>query len=251
MIEGVGRRRGRLAVLLKVHHAAADGVTYANAAVAAVQRGIRPAAAGAGRRCRAPTGPLREALDGLARFANRPVHLVVTGAPATVRAVIDAIRRASAGRAMAAPFTAPRTPLNAKFTAQRNVAFARLDLDEVKKVKDHFGVKVNDVVMTLVGGAVRQFCSTAASCRTSSLVALVPVSVHGPLGSHRAQPGFGHAACGCRPRSRIPSNGCKPSRRRTRAAKEQISAIGPTLLQDWGEVIGRILLGIAKRVYAR
>ena len=34
-------------------------------------------------------------------------------------------------------------------------------------------------------------------------------------------------------------------------AKEHSSAIGLTLLQDWGQVIGPVLLGIAKRVYAR
>ena len=34
-------------------------------------------------------------------------------------------------------------------------------------------------------------------------------------------------------------------------AKEHSSAIGVTLLQDWGQVIGPVLLGIAKRVYAR
>ena len=60
--------------------------------------------------------------------------------------MVDTIRRAVAGRAMAAPFTAPRTVLNGSLTADRNVAFARLDLDDVKKVKNHFGVKVNDVV---------------------------------------------------------------------------------------------------------
>ena len=34
-------------------------------------------------------------------------------------------------------------------------------------------------------------------------------------------------------------------------AKEHSSAIDATLLQDWGQVIGPVVLGAAKRVYAR
>jgi diacylglycerol O-acyltransferase / wax synthase len=34
-------------------------------------------------------------------------------------------------------------------------------------------------------------------------------------------------------------------------AKEHSSAIGEKLLQDWGQIIGPVLLGVAKRVYAR
>jgi hypothetical protein len=36
-----------------------------------------------------------------------------------------------------------------------------------------------------------------------------------------------------------------------RIAKEQVSAISPTLLEDFGETVGAVLLGIATRVYAR
>ena len=34
-------------------------------------------------------------------------------------------------------------------------------------------------------------------------------------------------------------------------AKEHTSAIGATLLQDWCQIAGRAILGVAKRVYAR
>ena len=34
-------------------------------------------------------------------------------------------------------------------------------------------------------------------------------------------------------------------------AKEQTSAIGPTLLQDWFEIFGPVVMGIAKRIYGR
>ena len=82
--------------------------------------------------------------------------------------------------------------LNGVIGTRRNVAIAQLDLDDVKKVKNHFGVKVNDVIMALVSGVVRQFLLDRGELPKSSLVALVPVSVHEAIGPAVPQPGFGH-----------------------------------------------------------
>ena len=251
VIEGLDGSSGtdRLAVLLKVHHAAADGVTYANlvSRLCSSEQDPPPPEA-----VEAPPsfGPLREALDGLAQFASRPVYLAARVLPAAARAVIDAVRRARAGRAMAAPFTAPRTALNARFTAQRNVAFARLDLDEVKRVKDHFGVKVNDVVGTLVGGVMRQFLLDRGELPTSSLVALEPVSVHG-MSDRTARNQVSGMLVALQTQIADPVARLRAVATANTFAKEQVSAISPMLLQDFGEVVGSVLLGLAKRFYAR
>ncbi|MFZ4371787.1 MAG: WS/DGAT/MGAT family O-acyltransferase [Mycobacterium sp.] len=251
VIEGLDESlgTGRLAVLLKVHHAAADGVTYANLVSRLFgSEPVPPPSATV--EAPASIGPLREAIDGLARFANRPVYLVARVLPAAARAVVDAIRRASAGRAMAAPFTAPRTVLNAKFNAQRCVAFARLDLNEVKRVKDHYGVKVNDVVMTLVGGVMRQFLLDRGELPTSSLVALEPVSVHG-MSDRTARNQVSGMLVALQTQIADPVARLRAVATANAYAKEQVSAISPMLLQDFGEVVGSVLLGMAKRVYAR
>lgn len=251
VIEGLDGSSGtdRLAVLIKVHHAAADGVTYADMVSRLCSSEAAPTPPDL---IEAPAsiGPLREALDGAARLATRPFYLAVRVLPAAARAVLDAIRRARAGRAMAAPFTAPRTALNAKFSAQRNVAFARLDLDEVKRVKDHFGVKVNDVVGTLVGGVMRQFLLDRGELPTSSLVALEPVSVHGQS-DRTARNQVSGMLVALHTQIADPVDRLKAVAEANASAKEQVSAISPTLLQDFGEVVGSVLLGIAKRVYAR
>ena len=96
---------------------------------------------------------------GLLRFATRPVYLATRALPATVSTVVDTVRRAVAGEAMASPFTAPPTPFNASITGRRNVAFAQLDLEDVMAVKTHFGDTLNDVVMALVAGALRHYLS--------------------------------------------------------------------------------------------
>ena len=79
---------------------------------------------------------------------------------------------------MTAPFAAPKTAWNNNVTGHRNVAFAQLDLEDIKTVKNHFGVKVNDVVMALVSGVLRKFLADRGELPENSLVAMVPVSVH-------------------------------------------------------------------------
>lgn len=251
VIEGVdgSLNGGRLAVMIKVHHAAADGVTFANMLSQLCSTEPDPPPPDPVM-ATAAASPLRIAIGGLARFASRPLYLAVKLLPATFRAVVDTIRRVAGGRAMTAPFTAPRTELNARLTPDRNVAFARLDLDDVKKVKNHFGVKVNDVVMALVGGVVREFLLDRGELPRSSLVALVPVSVHEPLDRLERNQVSGMFA---RLQTQIadPVERLRAIAESNTIAKEHSSAIGATLLQDWSQILGRAILSVAKRVYAR
>lgn len=244
------RKGGRLAVLTKVHHAAVDGVTGANimSQLCTVEPDAPPPVpvpASQG------TNPLRIALGGLGRFATRPLHLATNVLPATVNTVVDTVKRvAGGGLAMAAPFAAPQTPFNASINAQRNVAFAQLDLADIKIVKDHFGVKVNDVVMALVSGVLRKYLLDRAELPEASLVAMVPVSVH----DRSDRPGRNQVSGMF---SSLQTQIAEPAERLQAiaganvAAKEHSSAIGATLLQDWSQFAGPAVFGIAMRVYAR
>ncbi len=79
---------------------------------------------------------------------------------------------------MPTPFTAPRTSFNGAITGRRTLAYQELSLDDVKLVKNTFGVKVNDVVLTLCAGALRKYLEDRNELPDTSLVATVPVSVH-------------------------------------------------------------------------
>ncbi|MCI4674263.1 WS/DGAT/MGAT family O-acyltransferase [Candidatus Mycolicibacterium alkanivorans] len=237
----------RLRVLLKVHHAAADGVTFGDflSLLCTAEPDPPPTALV---QAAAAVGPVAMAVDGLARFVRRPVLLVTRVVPATVSAVVDIVRRTRAGRAMAAPFSAPRTRLNGVISARRNVAFAQLDLDDVKKVKNHFGVTVNDVIMALVSGVIRQFLLERGELPNSSLVALVPASVHEATDQPSRNQVSGMFA---RLQTQIadPVERLRAVAEANAIAKEQTSAIGPALLQDWFEILGSVTLGIARRIY--
>src|SRR6185312_1359417 len=73
---------------------------------------------------------------------------------------------------------APETPLNVEIGPHRRYAVVRHQLDDYKTVKNAFGGTVNDVVLTVVSGALARWLNERG-VRTEGLEmrALVPVSV--------------------------------------------------------------------------
>lgn len=239
---------GRIAVLMKMHHAGVDGVTGANMLSQMCSTEVdapRPEPVdGAG-----DASGLAIAVGGLARFVSRPLNLVNV-LPRTVSSVAKTVQRVRTGETMAAPFAAPQTMFNASVSSHRNVAYAQLDLEDIKKVKDHFCVKVNDVVMAVVSGGLRRFLGDRGELPESSLVAMVPVSVHGKSdrpGRNQVSGMF----------SRLETQIADPVERlkaiseANSVAKEHSSAIGATLLQDWSQFAAPAVFGVAMRVYAK
>jgi WS/DGAT/MGAT family acyltransferase len=76
---------------------------------------------------------------------------------------------------------ASATPINQKIGPNRRVDFLHSELDQVKAVKNALGGTVNDVVITAVAGAVRQFLCEERDTDVTGLDfrAMVPVSTRG------------------------------------------------------------------------
>jgi diacylglycerol O-acyltransferase / wax synthase len=252
VIEGVAgtdcHGDGRLAVMTKVHHASVDGVTGANLMS---QLCTPEADAPAPDRAEGVGGASgwQIAAGGLVRFAARPLNLANV-VPDTVSSVVATLRRARVGQTMARPFAAPRTAFNATINGRRNIAYAELDLEDVKKVKNHFGVKVNDVVMALVSGALRQYLVARNGLPDSSLVAMVPVSVHG----RSDRPGRNKISgmfASLETQLSDPVERLKAIAEANSVAKQHSSSIGASLLQDWSQFAAPAVFGVAMRLYAR
>lgn len=236
------------AVVTKMHHAGVDGVTAA--AMVAQLCDLTPDAP--------PPAPVRDgagggnaveiALTGVVNVALRPWHLLRI-LPTAVTSATSWISRARRGSAMPAPFTAPRTPFNVTITGRRNVAFTQLEIADIKTVKDAFGVKVNDVVMCLVAGALRRHLARHGALPDTSLVSIVPVSVHG----RSDRPGRNQvSAMFAKLRTDIadPAARLEALRETNTVAKEHNSAIGASLLQDWSQLGAAGLFETAMRTYA-
>lgn len=247
VIEGGAREQG-LTVVLKVHHAVVDGVAGANllaqlCSLVPDAPAPRPVQ-GAGR-----ASALQIAASGLLNVAKRPLRLA-TVVPATIITLAQTVLRARDGRTMAAPFSAPATPFNGPLTHHRNVAFTQLDMRDVKRVKDRFGVTVNDVVVALCAGVMRRFLLERDELPEVPLVATVPVSVR----DKSQRPGRNQTTwMFCRMQTQIadPAARIRAIAAGNNAAKDHTAAMGPTLLHDWTEFGGQTMFGAAMRILPR
>ncbi|NDZ96191.1 wax ester/triacylglycerol synthase family O-acyltransferase [Streptomyces sp. SID6673] len=179
IIEGLAQ--GQVAAMLRMHHAGVDGVTGADLLAELCTMTpeapdldadkMKQTAGGSSRTTMALTGAVNY-------FVQRPIAMAKL-LPETVGVPIEWFRRTRSKTAMPAPFQAPRTRFNAPITPHRSLAVTQLSLDDVKRVKNRFGVKINDVVLAITGGAMRTYLEQHDELPEQPLVAMVPVSVHG------------------------------------------------------------------------
>ncbi|MGY1690003.1 WS/DGAT/MGAT family O-acyltransferase [Geodermatophilus sp. SYSU D01105] len=122
--------------------------------------------------------------DAVAEYVQRPTAVVDTARQAVGDVRATGMRLTGAARgvvrtARSAIFPAPHSPLNAGGGRQRRVAVARAALDDVKQVRKAHGGTVNDVLLAVVAGALRDWLLSRgqAVVGSTSVRALVPVSV--------------------------------------------------------------------------
>lgn len=186
-------------------------------------------------------------LDQLPGAANLPgVHLVSGAAGLVGRVLGQRVPDLDAR-----DLRAPRTPFNGPITAHRRFAFGSVPLADVKRVRNHYGMTVNDVVMALVASTLRRWLLDHDALPSSPLVAAVPVSVRtkdqqGELGN---QVSVMVAA--------LPTDEPDPVVRTeaTHAAmmeaKRHFQAVPASLLQDLSNAIPTALSGLAARALFR
>lgn len=183
VVEGLAR--GRVAVVIKVHHCAVDGVgaarilghlfdltpegrtpeqlDEARALVAATTTTPEPGL---------PALVIHEAVG----LAMRPLG-VVKLVPRVARSAVSLVRSRRASGSGAIPFTAPRARFNGTISPKRIVSLVDVALEDIKAAKNAAGGTFNDVVIAVCGGAFRRYLEARGELPDSSLIAVVPVSV--------------------------------------------------------------------------
>ncbi len=240
----------KVVVFTKMHHATVDGVSGANliSHLCSLEPDSAPLAQA---EQRYPRDPGRPELLGRAVLgtATKPITLAKVLRP-SVELITKSIGRAREGTAMAAPFSAPRTSFNGTITAHRSIALADLDLDEIREIKKATGSTVNDVVLTLCGGALRAYLDERGELPDTSLMASVPVSVR--ESSKRSQGANKVSAFFTKLGTDIedPLERLEMLAERNQHAKDHHNAISADALQDWAEFAAPRTFGLAVRTYA-
>jgi diacylglycerol O-acyltransferase / wax synthase len=186
----VGMAGDRFAVLVKLHHALGDGLAALEIGVGLLEV-AGPGVPIAGRD--APGSGQLPARTCSARVVAmtcsvllRPLRLV-RGAP---RAARDTVGQAAEVVAMAASLLrsarlpSAGSPLVTLSSGRRGLGLARLDLAQVRRIRAHFGGTVNDVLLAVVAGALREWLvARGHPVDGLRLRALIPVSRRTRAGS--------------------------------------------------------------------
>ena len=172
LIEGL--EDGRFAVYTKIHHALLDGVSGLRLLERSLstdpdQRDVpmpfaaRPRSGRRGGRDVGSllSGGLHAALD------------AVTLAPKTARLVEQALRHDGA----VLPGQAPRSVLNVPITGSRRFAGDAWQLERIRAVAKRADATINDVVLAMSAGALRDYLRGLDALPEESLTAMTPVSL--------------------------------------------------------------------------
>ena len=178
VVEGLSG--GRIAVVVKLHHAVADG----SAAVALLRNVVEAATT-------APhpdpdVDPWRpEPLPTRGRLVRRALHEQVTrvkGLPHLVRTSVTGARASQRTRRSFEPMPPiplhhiPRTSFNVSLSPERTFAMTRLPLEALQDVRRATDTTLNDVYLAICAGALRLYLIEREELPHRPLVASVPVS---------------------------------------------------------------------------
>lgn len=166
VIEGLADHRW--AVLMKVHHCLADGVSATHMLTALCDDGLTPVSS-AGE----PARPARSPRIDPVAWASGAVRTSVGLTTAALRAARGVLDIAGGILAPAAP-----SPLNGPVGSMRRYAAVDVPLPEVRRICDEFGVTVNDVALAAITNSYRALLIRRGETpKRNSLRTLVPVSV--------------------------------------------------------------------------
>jgi len=184
LVEGV--EGDRFALVFKTHHALVDGVSGVDLATVLLDLGRsaeRPPENLEPWRPRPQPSPADLVAAGVRGVVGAAGDLATRAVSAATRpgATLGMLRDAAEGVGeivWAGLNPAPETPLNVEIGPHRRFAVVRHQLADYKTVKDAFGGTVNDVVLTVVSGALAEWLQSRG-LRTEGVEmrALVPVSV--------------------------------------------------------------------------
>ena len=249
-----GLEGGHIAMVSKVHHAAIDGVSGAEITVNLLDLTPEVAQYEPDEPWKPDRIPSDFELVGWAfNSLSRQPLAALKAARRTAGAVLNVRRRNREPDVSPPPslFSAPRTSFNTTITAHRKVAFTSVSLDDVKAVRKELGGTVNDVVLALCSGALRNYLERRGELPDEPLVAMVPISVRtedekGALGNRVSSMLTSLATDVADPIKRLDA-----IREGTKGAKEQDKAIGADTLTNWTEFAAPAVAARAARLISR
>ncbi|MGB1141858.1 MAG: WS/DGAT/MGAT family O-acyltransferase, partial [Halioglobus sp.] len=181
VIEGLNQVEGlpdnSFAIMIKIHHAAIDGVSGAEiiTALHSLSDEVLPPEEDDNWQGESDPSPWRVWSNAYMHNLRRPlkfVETVGTLVPAVIRARQDEGEESR-------KFLSERTRFNDRVSSARVTDALIMDLDEVKAIRRALGgvMTINDIMVSAVGGGLRRYLESKGELPVESMVAAAPVSV--------------------------------------------------------------------------
>ncbi len=253
VIEGLdnveGYPKGCFAVYTKMHHAAIDGASGVEINAVMHDLSAEPVAAESIQTFKVDNPPtsaelLLRAQVNTIKIPFRFASIAKNTAPDLVKAaagvVSGKLKRVS---------NIPRTRFNTNVSPHRVIDALRVDFEDIRNIKNAFKpATVNDVALTIVGGALRRYLDAKGELPEQSLAAMAPINV-------RTQDKLGTAGnlvsqmtvklCTDVPDGKDRLQAVNEG---TRNAKELTNAIGAKTMTDYTQFIPSTLTASAARL---
>ena len=253
-IEGLDKLEGvplgSFALLTKMHHSAVDGVAGMEMVTAVLEDDEAAAARMPKEQWQAEKAPDPQTLMMKAIGASWTSPLKLGQALIkAIPAMAETRRKVQSGVAIKPGKTkAPKTRFNGPVTPHRVMEGRSFTFAEVKAIKDAIPkATINDVVLGVVGGAMRRYLAAKDELPPTSLVATVPISVRT---ADQAGEGGNQVALAMVPlRSEIadPVERVKAVAAEMRAVKDYNKAVDAQTLTRTTAAMPGMLIGIAMR----
>ncbi len=258
LVEGLEQVRGvppgSLALISRIHHAAIDGVSGSEMMAALFDASPKP-------RELAPAAPREtEEIPSKLELLARAGKNLLPGARELGGVVGDALKGVIRSGATwvfervelpPLPFGAPNTPFNGKVSKRRIWDCVHLPMDRLKAVRKATSATLNDVVLTVCAGALREYLLGRGDLPEQPMVAMVPISVRaedekGAMGNQVSAMLVSLATdCG-EPKERLDR-----VMRSAYDSKVYNRAVGARTLTDTSKIVPFSVAGLATRLYTR
>jgi diacylglycerol O-acyltransferase / wax synthase len=264
-----GLSDGRVGLLTKIHHSAADGVSGNELLTALLDPEPHPAdppvAENRDRGGEPVPGTLEMLGRGLMAVPSHPLRTIarlprvlptltdIPGANAFpgVAQLSRGLTRLRAGDddgiLEVATTRAPRTCFNGPISPHRRFSFGSLSLDRVKAIKNATRTTVNDVLVALCARSLRAWLAERGELPDDPLAAMIPVSVRPPGEEHTFGNRISFMVVPIPTTESDPVRALQRAHEPLRSAKERHRALPAEHLTDASSLIPPAMLALAAR----
>jgi len=252
LLEGLAG--GRQAAVIKIHHALADGIVSAALMDRTAARSVDESPPPPERPWRSEPvpSPWRLIGDALAEWLRLLARL-----PALFAKTLRGLRRLVAARREAKVLTplawdTPDTPFNTALSRRRVFATTSFALEDCRRIKQAFGVTLNDVVLALCAGSLRRWLAARGQLPSRPLIASIPVA-----GDEEGAPPrlYGNRVAYFQTALHVeladPVERMLATRENTLEAKRELELMGRETVVDWMEYLPALPYTILKRLQSR